>query len=141
MTTILKMKDIPINDYNSNIELYNDEYLFEMIVLNYIKYKETNITRFWINKNFIDFEEEDVDDDIENINNMNLSLIKKYVPDIYNTYEYNFEEYENKLEMIFLQNLKVCADILYRRFNHKFYRLINIVEGGELSGDDTDTDE
>ena len=65
MTTILKMKDIPINDYNSNIELYNDEYLFEMIVLNYIKYKETNITRFWINKNFIDFEEEDVDDNEE----------------------------------------------------------------------------
>ena len=72
---------------------------------------------------------------------MNLSLIKYYAPDIYNTYEYDIEDDENCFEMMYFQNLEVCAEILKRRFNNKLYKLINIVEGAELSGSDTDTDE
>jgi len=72
---------------------------------------------------------------------MNLSLIKYYAPDIYNTYEYDIEDGENCFEMMYFQNLEVCADILKRRFNAKFFNYINNLEGAELSGDDTDTDE
>ena len=72
---------------------------------------------------------------------MNLSLIKKYAPNIYNTYEYDIEDGENCFEMMYFQNLEVCADILKRRFNAKFYNYINNLEGAELSGSDTDTDE
>ena len=43
--------------------------------------------------------------------------------------------------MMYFQNLEVCADILKRRFNAKFYNYINNLEGAELSGSDTDTDE
>ena len=141
MPTILKMNDIPIMDYSSNIESYNDEYLFEIIVESYTKYKETNIFNLWNYNHFIDFEKEDVDDDIEDNNNMNLSLIKYYAPDIHNTYEYDIEDDENCFEMMYFQNLEVCAEILKRRFNDKFYNYINNLEGAELSGDDTDTDE
>ena len=40
--------------------------------------------------------------------------------------------------MMYFQNLEVC---LKRRFNAKFYNYINNLEGAELSGSDTDTDE
>ncbi len=70
------MNDIPIMAYKSNIELYNDEYLFEMIVEYYIKYKETKKINLWNYNHFIDFEKDGVDDDIDDNNYMNLSLIK-----------------------------------------------------------------
>ena len=70
------MKDSPIttnNDYSS----FNDEYLFEFILHHYYSYNQTNIRRLWKYKYFLDFEEEEVEeDDIDEINNMNLSLIK-----------------------------------------------------------------
>ena len=143
MPTILKMNDIPIIDYNSIIEFYDDEYLFEMILEYYTNTKQTDIFNFWKSRYSIDFEEEedDVDDYNEDDNNMNLSLIKKYAPDIYNTYQYDIKDNENPFEMMYNQNLEVCANILKRRFTDKLYYDINRYEGAELSGDDTDTDE
>jgi len=143
MPSILKMNDIPIIDYNSIIEFYDDEYLFEMILEYYTNNKQTDIFNFWKSRHSIDFEEEedDVDDYNEDDNNMNLSLIKKYAPDIYNTYEYDIKDNENPFEMMYNQNLEVCANILKRRFTDKLYYDINRYEGAELSGDDTDTDE
>ena len=143
MPTILKMNDIPIIDYNSIIEFYDDEYLFEMILEYYTNTKQTDIFNFWKSRDSIDFEEEedDVDDYNEDDNNMNLSLIKKYAPDIYNTYQYDIKDNENPFEMMYNQNLEVCANILKRRFTDKLYYDINRYEGAELSGADTDTDE
>ena len=143
MPTILKMNDIPIIDYNSIIEFYDDEYLFEMILEYYTNTKQTDIFNFWKSRYSIDFEEDedDVDDYNEDDNNMNLSLIKKYAPDIYNTYQYDIKDNENPFEMMYNQNLEVCANILKRRFTDKLYYDINRYEGAELSGDDTDTDE
>jgi|688.fasta_scaffold783963_2 hypothetical protein len=143
MPTILKMNDIPIIDYNSIIEFYDDEYLFEMILEYYTNTKQTDIFNFWKSRHSIDFEEDedDVDDYNEDDNNMNLSLIKKYAPDIYNTYQYDIKDNENPFEMMYNQNLEVCANILKRRFTDKLYYDINRYEGAELSGDDTDTDE
>ena len=143
MPTILKMNDIPIIDYNSIIEFYDDEYLFEMILEYYTNTKQTDIFNFWKSRHSIDFEEDedDVDDYNEDDNNMNLSLIKKYAPDIYNTYQYDIKDNENPFEMMYNQNLEVCANILKRRFTDKLYYNINRYEGAELSGDDTDTDE
>ena len=143
MPTILKMNDIPIIDYTSIIELYDDEYLFEMILEYYTNTKQTDIFNFWKSRYSIDFEEDedDVDDYNEDDNNMNLSLIKKYAPDIYNTYQYDIKDNENPFEMMYNQNLEVCANILKRRFTDKLYYDINRYEGAELSGADTDTDE
>jgi hypothetical protein len=143
MPTILKMNDIPIIDYNSIIEFYDDEYLFEMILEYYTNTKQTDIFNFWKSRHSIDFEEDedDVDDYNEDDNNMNLSLIKKYAPDIYNTYQYDIKDNENPFEMMYNQNLEVCANILKRRFTDKLYYDINRYEGAELSGADTDTDE
>jgi hypothetical protein len=137
------MNDIPIIDYNSIIEFYDDEYLFEMILEYYTNTKQTDIFNFWKSRHSIDFEEDedDVDDYNEDDNNMNLSLIKKYAPDIYNTYQYDIKDNENPFEMMYNQNLEVCANILKRRFTDKLYYDINRYEGAELSGDDTDTDE
>ncbi len=112
------MKDIPIttnNDYSS----YNDEYLFEFILDHYNSYNQTNIRRLWKYEYFLDFEDEEVEDDIDEINNMNLSLIKKYAPDIYNTYEYDTND--NCFTAMYEQNLEVCADIIHRRFNNRFF--------------------
>ena len=135
------MNDIPIMDYTSIIELYDDDFLYEMILENYTFQKETDIFNFWNFKHFIDFREEDVDDDIDDNNNMNLSLIKKYAPDIYDTYEYDIEDDEDPFEMMYFQNLEVCANVLKRRFTDKLYYDINKYEGDELSGSETDSDE
>ena len=75
------MKDIPIttNDYSS----YDDEYLFEMIVEFYNTYNQTNIRSLWEFNFFLDFDEEGIEDDINNNNNnnnMNLTLIKNMPP-------------------------------------------------------------
>ena len=95
----LMMKDIPIttNDYSS----YDDEYLFEMIVEFYNTYNQTNIRSLWEFHFLLDFDEEGIEDDIIIINsnnNLNLTLIKKYIPDIYNSYEYEIGEYDNCIE-------------------------------------------
>lgn len=144
MATTLKMKDIQITDnfYSS----YDEELLYEMIIQGlYVRYNSTNISRFWIHKYFLDFDEEGIDYDVENNNNMNLSLIKRYAPDIYDTYEYELDTFELEEHMldktIYDYNLRVCADVIKRRFNDRFFKYINDLEGAELSGDDTDTDE
>ena len=135
------MKDIPIG---SDEILYDDEYLFEMIVEFYNTYNQTNIRSLWKFHFLLDFEEEGIEDDIIIINNnmnINLTLIKKYAPDIYNSYEYEIGEYDNCIEKMYDQNLKIIADILHNRFNSRFFKYINDLEGAELSGADTDTEE
>ena len=135
------MKDIPIG---SDEILYDDEYLFEMIVEFYNTYNKTNIRSLWEFNFLLDFDEEGIENDhiiINNNNNMNLTLIKKYAPDIYNSYEYEIGEYDNCIEKMYNQNLKIIADILHNRFNSRFFKYINDLEGAELSGADTDTEE
>ena len=39
------------------------------------------------------------------------------------------------------QNLEVCADIIHRRFNDRFFKYINDLEGAQLSGADTDAED
>ena len=137
----LVMKDIPIG---SDEILYDDEYLFEMIVEFYNTYNQTNIRSLWEFNFLLDFDEEGIEDDIIIINNnmnINLTLIKKYAPDIYNSYEYEIGEYDNCIEKMYNQNLKIIADILHDRFNSRFFKYINDLEGAELSGADTDTEE
>ena len=134
------MKDIPIG---SDEILYDDEYLFEMIVEFYNTYNIINIRNLWEFNFLIDFDEEGIEDDhiiINNNNNMNLTLIKKYAPDIYNSYEYEIGEYDNCIEKMYNQNLKIFADIVHNRFNSRFFKYINDMEGAELSGADTDTE-
>ncbi len=135
------MKNIPIttNDYSS----YDDEYLFEMIVEFYNTYNRINIRSLWKFHFFLDFDEEGIEDDIIIINNnndMNLTLIKQYAPDIYNSYEYEICEYDNCFTAMYEQNLEVCADIIHNRFNSRFFKYINDLEGAELSDADTDTE-
>ena len=74
---------------------------------------------------------------------MNSSLIKKYAPNIYNTYEYDMKDNENPFERFYNQNLEFCANILKGRFKFtdELYHDINKYEGVELSGFETDTDE
>ncbi len=38
------------------------------------------------------------------------------------------------------KQIELCADILHRRFNDRFFKHINDLEGAELSGADTDDD-
>ena len=73
---------------------------------------------------------------------MNLSLIKTYASDFYNTYEYDvYPEYEKDYKNIYLITLSICGEILKNHFNDRFYTYINELEGAELSGADTDDDE
>ncbi len=142
MTTTLMMKDIPIT--NREYSSYDDEYFFQMFLEHYTSHKQVNINNFWNYKYMIDFEEEedeDIEDDIEDNNNMNLSLIKKYAPDIYDTYEYDIDDYDNCFNKMYELNLEVCANVLHRRFIDRLFKYINDLEGGDLSGADTDDDE
>ncbi len=63
---------------------------------------------------------------------------KKYAPDISNTYEY--DKYDNWFTTKYEINLEVCADILHRRFNDRFFKHINDLEADELSGAETEID-
>lgn len=119
------MKDIGF-DYTE----YNDDTILDMIIDVYNMDKdEKNIIDIWKVRYYLDYE-------YENNDAMNLSLIKKYSPEIYNSYDYT-----NKNGAWCDINLDICADILKRRFNNRFFKYINDLEGDELSGDDTDTDE
>lgn len=119
------MKDIKF-DYTE----YNDDTIFDMIIDAYNMDKgEKNIIEIWKVRYYLDDEYEDND-------SMNLSLIKKYYPELYNTYDYT-----NKKGASCDIDLDICANILKRRFNSRFFKYINDLEGDELSGDDTDTDE
>ena len=146
MPTSIMMNDIPIFHYSKHCEDFSDEYLFDMILEYYFNHKDTNIKRYWTFEYLLDFDEEENQDDevideIENYNNINLSLIKKYAPEIYKTYVYDIKDNQNPFEMMHLQNIELCADIIHKQFIHKLYNYINNLEGAELSGSDTDTDE
>jgi len=126
MTTTLMMKDIPFN-----FKDYNDGYVLYMIYQEYERYNSVNISELWRRKYFLD------DEINEYNNNMILSLIRKYAPDIYDTYKYDFDDDEID---IYDSNLNLCCDILKRRFNDIFFQCINDLEGDALSDADTDTE-
>ncbi len=105
MTTTLMMKDILFN-----FKDYNDGYVLYMIYQEYERYNSVNISELWRQKYFLD------DKINEYNNNMILSLIRKYAPDIYDTYKYDFDDEID----IYDTNLNLCCDILKRRFNDIF---------------------
>jgi hypothetical protein len=140
------MKDIEIItyadcDYN-DIDETND-YIFDMIIENYNIYHITDISKLWYFTYLKDLDELDEDEEHEiiDINNMNLSIINFYTPEIYENYEYeNYEYliYNEEYKQIFKPTLIQCANVLKALFSNKFYKYINYLEGDELSGADTD---
>ena len=63
---------------------------------------------------------------------------------IYNNYEYEYNEYpkyNEEYKNIYHSTLIQCADVLKSRFSDIFYKYINDLEGGDLSGAETDEEE
>ena len=142
------MKDIEITNYvdcdYNDIDETND-YIFDKIIENYNIFHITDIFELWYFTYLKDLDEldEGEEDEIIDINNMNLSIIKLYTPEIYENYEYeNYEylEYNEEYKVIFKPTLIQCANVLKALFSNKFYKYINYLEGDELSGADTDDD-
>ncbi len=141
----LMMKDIPIGsdeilyDEDGNL-LYDDEHLFNIILENYKENNQTDIYDFWYSAHSFDLES---DENPDYYNDIQLAIIKTYAPDIYNTYEYDedYFEYDDEQKNIFEPTLDICAEIIKSRFTDKFYKVINAIEGDNLSDADTDTDE
>ena len=140
------MKDIHISEISNAEFLVNDDDndTFDKIIYNYINiHTNKNIAKIWLISYLFDLddEEEEFDEYIIDVNNMNLSLIKKYAPEFYNTYEYDvYPEYDEDYKNIYLITLNICGEILKNHFNDRFYTYINELEGAELSGADTDDD-
>ena len=134
------MKDINItsNEYLNK----DDNDIFNDIIEEYNINNEYDISKLWYFANFLDLENDDIDeDDIININNMNLSYIKKYSPNIYNTCKYEIDEYpeyNEEYKDIFKTTLSISGNVLKSYFNDRFFNYINEMEGGELSGNETD---
>ncbi len=142
------MKDIEITNYvdcdYNDIDETND-YIFNMIIENYNIHHITDISKLWYFTYLKDLDEldEGEEDEIIDINNMNLSIIKLYTPEIYENYEYeNYEylEYNEEYKQIFKPTLIQCANVLKALFSNIFIKFINYLEGDELSGADTDDD-
>ena len=139
------MKDIHISEISNAEFLVNDDDndTFDKIIYNYINiHTNKNIAKIWLLSYLFDLDDEEEKKYIIDVNNMNLSLIKKYAPEFYNTYEYVvYPEYdEDEDEKIYLITLNNCGKILKNHFNDRFYTYINELEGAELSGADTDDD-
>ena len=142
------MKDIEITNYidcdYNDIDETND-YIFDQIIENYNIFHITDIFELWYFTYLKDLDEldEGEEDEIIDINNMNLSIIKLYTPEIYENYEYeNYEDliYNEEYKQIFKPTLIQCANVLKALFSNKFYKYINYLEGDELSDADTDDD-
>ena len=85
------MKDIHItyNEYLTTDNDNTDDYIFDKIIENYNIYHITNIFNLWHFTYYLDLDEDELEaDEIINNNDMNLSIIKQYAPNIYNNYEY-----------------------------------------------------
>ena len=145
---------------------YTEEELFNKLCRMYGDIPIKNISSLWfyiestlINKLRSEIEEadnEDRDNEMEwetyfSIKNstvdINLLLIKTYAPDIYNSYEYDFDyikydEFHDDYELIIYKKLyeptlKICGDILNLHFKERFDNYIN-EKDAYLSGDETD---
>ena len=140
------MKDIIIDSYeilydeDENL-LYDDEHLFNIILENYKTNNQTDIYDFWYSSHSLDLENDE--NPFNYHNDIQLAIIKTYAPDIYNTYEYDedYFEYNEEHKNIFEPTLDICAEIIKSRFTDKLFKIINAIEGDELSDADTDTDE
>ena len=143
----LMMKDIPIGsdeyiyDEDGNLS-YDDEHLFDIILKNYKTNNQTDIYDFWysVHNVFLYLEDDSL---INYHNDIQLAIIKTYAPDIYDTYEYDedYFEYDEEHKNIFEPTLDICAEIIKFRFTDKLFKIINAIEGDELSDADTDTEE
>ena len=163
------MNEIRIHNFMETDIPYTDEELLNKLCRMYNDTPIKDISSLWFNFHFtiINILKEDVEDaynedgdnkiQLENymflrrlINDKNLLLIKNYAPDIYNTYEYNFDndeyeyddvdEYEiNFFKKVFKPTLKTCADILNLHFKDRFDNYIN-EKDAELSGAETETE-
>ena len=90
----LMMKDIHISEISNAEFLVNDDDndTFDRIIYNYIDiHTNKDIAKMWLISYLFDLddEEEEFDEYIIDVNNMNLSFIKTYAPNFYNTYEYD----------------------------------------------------
>ena len=125
------MKDINITYLTTD----NDDYIFNKIIENYNIYHITNIFNLWHFTYYLDLDEDELEaDEIINNNNMNLSIIKQYAPNIYNNYEYEYNEYppyNEEYKNIYHSTLIECAGVLTSRFNDRFYKYINDLDGAE----------
>ena len=142
--TLMKDINITYNEYLTTDNDDKDDYIFNKIIENYNIYHVTNIFNLWHFTYYLDLDEDELEtDNIISINDMNLSIIKQYAPNIYNNYEYEYNEYpqyNEEYKNIYHSTLIQCADVLTSRFNDRFYKYINDLDGGELSGADTDDD-
>ena len=145
--SIVRMRDIKITGYIdcdfNDIEETND-YILGKLIEYYNIYHIPNVEYLWYNHyiiEFVDFDE-DYDDEIININDRNLSIVKIYEPEIYENKKYNFNnenrKYNEEYKNIFDETLRESANILKFHLQKKFSKYINDLEGDELSGADTD---
>ena len=143
--TLMKDINITYNEYLTTDNDNTDDYIFNKIIENYNIYHITNIFNLWHFTYYLDLDLDELEaDEIISINDMNLSIIKQYAKNIYNNYEYEYNEYpkyNEEYKNIYHSTLIQCADVLKSRFSDIFYKYINDLEGGDLSGAETDEEE
>jgi hypothetical protein len=66
-----------------------------------------------------------LEENIQDINDLNLSFIKKYAPNLYNTFEFTFDEDDENYndsdnKKIFYITLRMCGCILEPKFRYHF---------------------
>jgi hypothetical protein len=150
--SIVRMRDIKITGYMdcdfNDIEETND-YILDKLIEYYNIYHIPNVEYLWYNhyvNEFVNFDEDyDDEEDIININDRNLSIVKLYEPEIYENKKYDFNveypKYPEEYKNIYDETLKESAKILKFHLQKKFSKYINDLEGDELSDADTETDE
>ena len=138
-TDRLYMKDIIYTPYN-RVAIVED-IIFNNLIDAYRRNKNACISQLWFYSNILT-DDDDVDS-IDNSFNYNLSIIKKYCPNTYNTFIFtplldDNDEIEYRLD-IHRDLLFQCGYVLERLFSIRFYTYINSLDGDELSGDDTNS--
>ena len=136
----LYMKDIIYTPYN-RVAIVED-IIFNNLIDAYKRNKNACISQLWFYSNVL-IDDDDIDS-IDNSFNYNLSIIKKYCPNTYNTFIFtplfdsDTDEIEYRLD-INRDLLFECGYILERLFRERFFAYINSLDGDELSSDDTDS--
>ena len=136
----LYMKDIIYTPYN-RVAIVED-IIFNNLIDAYKRNKNACISQLWFYSNVLT-DDDDIDS-IDNSFNYNLSIIKKYCPNTYNTFIFtplfdsDTDEIEYRLD-INRDLLFECGYILERLFRERFFAYINSLDGDELSSDDTDS--
>lgn len=132
------MKDIIYTPYNS-VAIVED-IIFNNIIDAYKHTKNACISQLWFYNNILT--DDDNDESIDNSFNYNLSIIKKYCLNTYNSFIFtplfDTNEIEYRLD-INRDLLFECGYILERLFRERFYIYINNLDGDELSNADTNS--